>query len=263
MDLTSISSFIHDYLDIVGTTPINIKFFIFASIICIILCALKYYIDYKSDLVNSFHLLENNLIILGISLIISYFCIILATYTGNPITGCIFGIILGFIGGNFIERKYLLDNEDKYSLDNKPSKDKSNNRDNEEEANEEQVEVEDFIFRNDSDNDKKEKLTQILNSHSENIKLALQQIEKIKDEIQIIKNSLMIQRRIEIESAIYKCLNQGFVEPHIHKKVISLFTDYEALGGNHGLKELYNQFLDLPVHDERRKRITDRDRDCK
>lgn len=64
----------------------------------------------------------------------------------------------------------------------------------------------------------------------------------------ILKESEMINKKIELKKLIYECLNQGFATPEQNDKITMLYESYEALGGNHEVKSLYfHHYLSLPV----------------
>ena len=68
--------------------------------------------------------------------------------------------------------------------------------------------------------------------------------------LSILKESEMVNKKIELKKLIYECLNQGFATPEQNDKITMLYESYEALGGNHEVKSLYyHHYLTLPVRD--------------
>ena len=76
-------------------------------------------------------------------------------------------------------------------------------------------------------------------------------LDRTIESLNVLKESEMINKKIELKSLIYTCLNQGFATPEQNDKITLLYTSYEALGGNHEIKSLYYEhYLKLPVHDD-------------
>lgn len=73
-------------------------------------------------------------------------------------------------------------------------------------------------------------------------------------ELQILKESAMIDKKLALKSMIYECLNQGYATPEQNDRVTMYYHSYKALGGNHEVETLYEQhYLKLQVHEDRRK----------
>ena len=77
-------------------------------------------------------------------------------------------------------------------------------------------------------------------------------INGIKQEnLQILKEAEMVNKKTELKKLIYQCLNQGYATTEQNEKVTLFFESYKALGGNHEIDSLYyNHYLKLPVHDD-------------
>lgn len=73
-------------------------------------------------------------------------------------------------------------------------------------------------------------------------------------DIETLKESEMINKKIELKSMIYRCLNNGFATPEENDKITMYYHAYRSLGGNHEVESLYtNHYLHLGVHEDRRK----------
>lgn len=85
----------------------------------------------------------------------------------------------------------------------------------------------------------------------ENIKETIADLEKAIDKLKEIE---MNDKKLELKSLIYKCLNSGFALPQENDVIVTKYTSYRALNGNHEIQALYeNHYLKLGVHEDRRK----------
>lgn len=76
-------------------------------------------------------------------------------------------------------------------------------------------------------------------------------LDKSIEALKVLQEAEMINKKLELKSLIYACLNQGYATPEQNDKITLLYSSYEALGGNHEIKTLYYQhYLKLPVHSE-------------
>ena len=74
------------------------------------------------------------------------------------------------------------------------------------------------------------------------------------DIIKAIKETEMMDKKIELKSMIYNCLNKGFATPEENDKITIYFDSYKRLGGNGEIEALYkDHYLKLGVHEDRRK----------
>ncbi len=79
-------------------------------------------------------------------------------------------------------------------------------------------------------------------------------LESTINDLNILKQSEMINKKIELKKMIYDCLNQGFATPDQNDKITMYYQSYIALGGNHEIESLYQaHYLNLEVHEDRRK----------
>jgi hypothetical protein len=78
-------------------------------------------------------------------------------------------------------------------------------------------------------------------------------IEITNSTLEVLKQSAMNDKKLELKSLIYDCLNKGFATPEENDKITIKYNSYVALGGNHEVKALYeNHYLNLQVHEDRR-----------
>ena len=74
-------------------------------------------------------------------------------------------------------------------------------------------------------------------------------LDKTIETLTVLQEAEMINKKLELKSLIYACLNQGYATPEQNDKITLLYQSYESLGGNHEIKTLYYQhYLKLPVH---------------
>ena len=93
---------------------------------------------------------------------------------------------------------------------------------------------------------KKEQATQI-----EIISNNTAKLESTISDLAILKESEMINKKIELKKMIYDCLNKGYATPEENDKITMYYYSYTSLGGNHEVKSLYkNHYLKLPVHED-------------
>ena len=100
---------------------------------------------------------------------------------------------------------------------------------------------------------KKEQTMQIEIINNNNVKL-----ENTISDLAILKESEMINKKIELKKMIYECLNKGYATPEENDKITMYFHSYSSLGGNHEVESLYkNHYLKLPVHEDNNNSICD------
>lgn len=67
--------------------------------------------------------------------------------------------------------------------------------------------------------------------------------------LNILKESEMINKKIELKKMIYSCLNQGYATPEQNDRITQFYHSYVSLDGNHEVESLYNNhYLKLPIH---------------
>lgn len=78
-------------------------------------------------------------------------------------------------------------------------------------------------------------------------------LENTIESINILRETEIINKRIELKKMIYDCLNQGYAKPDQNDKITSFYYAYRKLGGNHEVESLYeDHYLKLGVHEDRR-----------
>lgn len=90
--------------------------------------------------------------------------------------------------------------------------------------------------------------------HDERILYIESQLNSVMNNINILKEIEMNDKKLELKSLIYKCLNNGFATPEENDEITVKYQSYISLGGNHEVEALYeNHYLALSVHEDRRK----------
>lgn len=76
-------------------------------------------------------------------------------------------------------------------------------------------------------------------------------LENTISDLAILKESEMINKKIELKKMIYDCLNKSYATPEENDKITMYYYSYTSLGGNHEVESLYkNHYLKLPVHED-------------
>ena len=93
---------------------------------------------------------------------------------------------------------------------------------------------------------KKEQSMQIEIINNNTVKL-----ESTISDLAVLKESEMINKKIELKKMIYDCLNKGYATPEENDKITMYYYSYTSLGGNHEVESLYkNHYLKLSVHED-------------
>lgn len=78
-------------------------------------------------------------------------------------------------------------------------------------------------------------------------------LEDTIESINILRETEIVNKRIELKKMIYDCLNQGYAKPDQNDKITSFYHAYRKLDGNHEMESLYEEhYLKLGVHEDRR-----------
>lgn len=86
----------------------------------------------------------------------------------------------------------------------------------------------------------------LLESQSEELKMQSAILVSVRD-------TMMVDKKFKLKKLMYDCLNQGYVTPAQNEVITADYCNYESLGGNGEVKELYeNHYLKLPIHEDRR-----------
>jgi hypothetical protein len=97
-------------------------------------------------------------------------------------------------------------------------------------------------------------LVETINNIIESQNYQSNSLKTVKESIDAISNTEIINKKVELKSMIYKCLNCGFATPEENDKITQFYLAYTGLGGNHEIQTLYEQhYLKLSVHEDRRK----------
>lgn len=98
----------------------------------------------------------------------------------------------------------------------------------------------------------------------EEVNRKINEVEKLSDEkdkeitLKLDKMNIMIDKIINgviatqhdrLYSACINCLKKGCITETELINIQQLFASYEELGGNHGMKEIYNKTMKLPMSD--------------
>lgn len=88
--------------------------------------------------------------------------------------------------------------------------------------------------------------TGILSLISKKLKEISAKLKDNEDSNKAMKESMIILLRSQIVSKIEKYMELGYLPDYARSCITDLFTQYEALGGNHGVKKLVDNCLELP-----------------
>jgi hypothetical protein len=115
-----------------------------------------------------------------------------------------------------------------------------------------------LIESDDFDNVMVHTINSIIDSQKQQCEELHDQSEKIKNNtktLELLRDSEMIDKKVELKKMIYDCLNNGFATPIENDKITQYYILYKKLGGNHEIETLYNEhYLKLQVHEDRRKK---------
>lgn len=90
---------------------------------------------------------------------------------------------------------------------------------------------------------------------SDEIKSMKTDISSIDTTLDVIRETMMTDKKFKLKKSIYECLNQGFATPEQNDMISADFTNYIAMHGNGEIKKLYeDHYLKLQVHEDRRKK---------
>lgn len=74
------------------------------------------------------------------------------------------------------------------------------------------------------------------------------ELKKQSEILDALQMAFMTNLRFELHDAMYNCILKGFATPDEYDLITSKMEVYNALKGNHGIQELYNnQFKQLPI----------------
>lgn len=99
------------------------------------------------------------------------------------------------------------------------------------------------------------KIKEVQQEHDIKINTISEKCDSTIDLLEKLQRASMNDKKIALKEDIYKCLNQGFVTPHQRERIVTNYNSYhDDLNGNSEVQLLYeNHFLNLKVHEERRK----------
>lgn len=102
-------------------------------------------------------------------------------------------------------------------------------------------------------------INEIIDSHEENNNELVQLSDKLtmmENTIDILKQAEIDDKKLEIKSLIYQCLNEGYAKPAEDAVITNKYNSYMLLIDNKDLelKSLFeNRYLKLGVHEDRRR----------
>jgi riboflavin synthase len=185
---------------------------------------------------------------------------------------------VGFVAGIYIDHKILLPLNTLFTKADSKNKDdnKSSNNitvnintDNNENTNRDEIStgIEDLLPLSALDssiigtNNFEEILVSTINAlidsgnkQTEELKQQMEKIKKNTSTLNALRDSEMINKRVELKKLIYDCLNKGYATPEENDKITQYYLAYIELGGNHEVQTLYEQhYLKLSVHEDRRR----------
>lgn len=209
---------------------------------------------------------------LAIAFIISFLIVIIGGIPHTQYLICLFLIpVISFLAAIFIDSKFLvpilgfekldlsdiplaIDDGKKKTKKGNKAKDSKSESDKSTESGETIMSKEGLLLDEvaDAENFNEIVLNFINGMKAETIKQG-KQIDDIASSLNLLKESEMVNKKIELKRLIYDCLNKGFATPEENDKITLFYHSYTTLGGNGEVKDLYNNhYIKLPVHDDRR-----------
>ena len=86
------------------------------------------------------------------------------------------------------------------------------------------------------------------------IKKIYNELVSISIVLDSLRETMKDDKKLKLEKWMYECLNKGFATPEENKIITTNYQNYRALRGNGEIEELYtNHYINLPVHEDRRK----------
>ena len=178
----------------------------------------------------------------------------------------------GFMIGMIFDRKIIMKLESSNDLDNEyhPKEENFNNEAQEQTTNELPIIIDDEEGLNKIDLNTIEscdarlayRIVNTINevideseNHNKKIMEISDKIELFEKIIDILKDTEKNDKKLEIKSLIYKCLNNGFATPEEDAIITNKYNSYMALVDvDNEIKSLFeNRYLKLNIHEERRK----------
>ena len=105
-------------------------------------------------------------------------------------------------------------------------------------------------------------IKKVQQEHEEKIDIIANKSDESIKFLSKLQKAAMNDKKIALKDNIYTCLNAGFVTPKERDKIALDYESYCELGGNHEVKNLYEEhFLKLNVHEDRRKNKVDVEND--
>ena len=75
------------------------------------------------------------------------------------------------------------------------------------------------------------------------------ELQSQSEMIDAMRDSMMIDMKYKLKSAMYECLNQGYATPTQNERIIDMYTNYRSLKGNGKIKKLYEtHYSKLSIH---------------
>ena len=76
------------------------------------------------------------------------------------------------------------------------------------------------------------------------------QTEKVEAQNKATMLGVQALLRDRLISAIKHCISQGYAEYHERENIKNMYVNYEALGPNSVMDDMYEQFTELPIQKE-------------
>lgn len=93
------------------------------------------------------------------------------------------------------------------------------------------------------------KIKEVERLSDEKDKEIAKKLDKIDNLIAKIINGVIATQHDRLYTACIKCLKKECITETELLNIQQLFASYEELGGNHGMKEIYNKTMKLPMSD--------------
>lgn len=276
MDINKIFDFMNKIGTITESGEVVLAVFIQLVIALVVYYFLRMALIFKSAKIHFFKerkFLKQKAIILnhiGIEIIINFIVsflllIIMKTSNNNIIVNMVFAPLLGQVIAILIDDWYIIPKEKDsiyHKFNKKPDIEVNSVKDI--------AELHGMLDMGLADKEEfRPVIIQTINDIKKEQEEHAQKIDDISNKCDVSMNCLnklqkaaMNDKKIALKDEIYECLNAGFVTPKQRDKITLDYESYCELGGNHEVQKLYEEhFLNLSVHEDRRKKNVSVDQD--
>ena len=95
-------------------------------------------------------------------------------------------------------------------------------------------------------------ITALINLWQSNKKTKFNDLTNIQNDLTLLKTALRSQMRERLRQKYYESVRIGFVSIEDREDFESMYQQYHALGGNGYLTRCYEQYMNLPIADNKK-----------